>query len=101
MPTYFVYSRKSSEAEDRQILSIDSQISELKHHAAQNGIKISEILSEAKSAKAPGRPVFNSMMERLYRGEADGILCWKLEGKELLGLSSGGKMVVQGRQECF
>src|SRR5205807_8244946 len=29
--------------------------------------------------KAPGRPMFNSMMERLYRGEADGILCWKLD----------------------
>jgi site-specific DNA recombinase len=79
MPTYFVYSRKSSEAEDRQILSIDSQIGELKRFAAQRGLRIIEILTEAKSAKAPGRPVFNSMMERLYRGEADGILCWKLD----------------------
>ena len=75
MPTYFVYCRKSSEAEDRQILSIDSQISELKRHAARKGISIGAISTEAKSAKAPGRPVFNSMMERLYRGEADGVLC--------------------------
>lgn len=79
MPTYFVYCRKSSEAEDRQILSIDSQISELKRHAVKKGVKITAVLTEAKSAKAPGRPVFNSMMERLYRGEADGILCWKLD----------------------
>src|ERR1051325_8455936 len=79
MPTYFVYCRKSSEAEDRQILSIDSQISEIKRYALQKGLKISAILTEAKSAKAPGRPVFNSMMERLYRSEADGILCWKLD----------------------
>jgi site-specific DNA recombinase len=75
MPTYFAYCRKSSEAEDRQILSIDSQVTELKRHAARKGIRILEVLTEAKSAKAPGRPVFNSMMERLYRGEADGILC--------------------------
>jgi DNA invertase Pin-like site-specific DNA recombinase len=79
MPTYFVYCRKSSEAEDRQILSIDSQISELKRHAIKKGVKIAAVLTEAKSAKAPGRPVFNSMMERLYRGEADGVLCWKLD----------------------
>jgi site-specific DNA recombinase len=79
MPTYFAYCRKSSEAEDRQILSIDSQVTELKRHAARKSIRILEVLTEAKSAKAPGRPVFNSMMERLYRGEADGILCWKLD----------------------
>ncbi len=79
MPIYFVYSRKSSEAEDRQILSIDSQISELKRYAVKNGVKIAAVMTEAKSTKAPGRPVFNSLMERLYRGEADGILCWKLD----------------------
>jgi DNA invertase Pin-like site-specific DNA recombinase len=79
MPTYFVYCRKSSEAEDRQILSIDSQINELKRFAIKRSLKILTVLTEAKSAKAPGRPVFNSMMERLYRGEADGILCWKLD----------------------
>lgn len=79
MPTYFVYCRKSSEAEDRQILSIDSQINELKRYAVKKGLAITAVLTEAKSAKAPGRPVFNSMMERLYRGEADGILCWKLD----------------------
>jgi site-specific DNA recombinase len=79
MSTYFMYCRKSSEAEDRQILSIDSQISELKRHAVKKGVTIAAVLTEAKSAKAPGRPVFNSMMERLYRGEADGTLCWKLD----------------------
>lgn len=80
MPKYFIYCRKSSEAEDRQILSIDSQTIELKRFAAQKDIKISEIFTEAKSAKAPGvRPVFNSMMNRLYRGEAAGVLCWKLD----------------------
>lgn len=54
MPTYFMYCRKSSEAEDRQILSIDSQITELKRYAARKGLKIAAVLTEAKSAKAPG-----------------------------------------------
>ena len=66
-----MYCRKSSEAEDRQILSIDSQVGELKRYAASRKLKILAVLTEAKSAKAPGqRPVFNSMMQRLYRGEA-------------------------------
>lgn len=76
---FFLYSRKSSEAEDRQILSIESQIEELKQVAEKLGLPVLDTLSEARSAKAPGRPVFDEMMRRIYRGEADGILCWKLD----------------------
>lgn len=79
MPSYFIYSRKSSEAEDRQILSIESQITELKRFAQRQNIRIVEIFTEARSAKAPGRPVFNAMLQRLYKGEAEGVLCWKLD----------------------
>jgi len=79
MPGYFVYCRKSSEAEDRQVLSIESQTRELEQIAAKLGLPIVEILSESKSAKEPGRPVFDAMMQRLYRGEAAGIICWKLD----------------------
>lgn len=76
---FFLYSRKSTESEDRQILSIESQIRELKEVAERTGVVILEILSEARSAKAPGRPVFNTMMERIKKGEAEGIICWKLD----------------------
>jgi site-specific DNA recombinase len=79
MPGYFIYCRKSTEAEDRQVLSIESQIRELEQLAAKLNLPIAEILTESKSAKEPGRPVFNQMMQRLYRGEAAGILCWKLD----------------------
>lgn len=76
---YFIYCRKSSEAEDRQVLSIESQTRELEQLAAKLNLPVAEILSESKSAKDPGRPVFNQMMQRLYRGEAAGIICWKLD----------------------
>jgi site-specific DNA recombinase len=79
MPGYFIYCRKSIEAEDRQVLSIDSQIRELQEIAVKLKIPVAEILSESKSAKEPGRPVFNSMMKRLYNGEAAGVICWKLD----------------------
>ena len=79
MPGYFIYCRKSSEAEDRQVLSIESQTRELQQIAAKLNLPVTEILNESKSAKEPGRPVFNQMMQRLYRGEAAGIICWKLD----------------------
>ena len=76
---YFLYSRKSTEAEDRQILSIDSQVDEVKRLAERVGLPILEVFSEARSAKAPGRPVFEEMMRRIHAGDALGILCWKLD----------------------
>lgn len=79
MKSYFIYCRKSSEAEDRQALSIESQVTEMTRLAKLRGLGVKEILTEAYSAKAPGRPVFSAMMERVYRGEAQGIICWKLD----------------------
>jgi len=79
MPKYFLYCRKSTEAEDRQVLSIDSQRVELERFAERAGLEIADTFAEAKSAKAPGRPVFNTMLDRIERGDAGGVLCWKLD----------------------
>ena len=76
---YILYVRKSSESEDRQVLSIESQINELKKLAKNNGVKIVDIIRESKSAKAPGRAGFNTMLAKISKGEAEGILCWKLD----------------------
>lgn len=75
---YALYVRKSSESEDRQVASIDSQIFEMTQKAQSQGITFKRVFVEEMSAKAPGRPVFNEMMEAVQRGEFDGLGGWRL-----------------------
>jgi site-specific DNA recombinase len=78
---YFIYCRKSSEAEDRQVLRLDSQKKELRELATRLNLEIADVtFRESKSAKEPdNRPLFTQMIGRIRRGEARGILCWKLD----------------------
>jgi site-specific DNA recombinase len=73
---YFLYARKSSESEDRQVLSIDAQLRELKEFAFKEKLQIVREYTEGMTAKAPGRIIFNQMLEALKNGEADGIVAW-------------------------
>lgn len=75
---YFLYARKSSEAEDRQVMSVKSQIAELRKIAKTRKIKIVKFFKEEMSAKAPERPIYNKMIEEIRQGKADGIICWKI-----------------------
>ena len=77
--TYFLYARKSSESEDRQVQSIDDQVNRLETLAKEFNIDIKKKYTEAKSAKKPNnRPLFDEMIKRIENGEANGILCWQL-----------------------
>ncbi|KKP37648.1 MAG: resolvase domain-containing protein [Candidatus Peregrinibacteria bacterium GW2011_GWF2_33_10] len=78
-PKYFLYARKSSESEDRQVQSIDDQIDRLKELAKNLNLNIIEIFKESKSAKMPeNRPVFDEMLKRIEGGEAEGLMCWQI-----------------------
>ena len=75
---YFLYARKSTESDDRQVASIEDQITEMQRLAERLNINVIDIVRESYSAKKPGRPQFNKMIERIHCGEANAILCWKL-----------------------
>src|SRR3989338_6046449 len=76
---YFLYARKSSESEDRQVQSIEDQTDRLMALATQTKLEIVDTYEEARSAKQPNnRPLFLEMLERIERGEAQGILCWQI-----------------------
>ncbi len=76
---YILYCRKSTDTEDKQVLSLDSQETELLELAKNLGLNVVKTLRESQSAKEPGRPVFNAMLESISNGEADGIICWKID----------------------
>lgn len=76
---YVLYARKSEEAEDRQVQSIEDQENYLKQLVSSRGLAIVRTFSEARSAKAPGqRPEFEKMVQLIEKGSADGIVCWQI-----------------------
>ncbi len=86
---YFLYVRKSTDVEDKQVLSIAAQIAELKEFAARMGIYIIEVVIEKQTAKKPGRPKFNKMLERIEAGKANGILAWMPDRLSRNSIDSG------------
>ena len=75
-PRYFLYARKSTEDDDKQVMSIEAQLFELREFASRENLEILAEFQESKSAKTPGREQFNIMMTRIESGEANGVLAW-------------------------
>lgn len=74
---YVLYARKSTESEERQVLSIDSQIKEMLELAERDGLEVVEIRRESHSAKESGqRPIYKEILEDIRRGRFNGILTW-------------------------
>ncbi len=100
MIKYIAYCRKSTDEKEKQVLSIDQQVSELKEFAQRENIEILEFLTEAQSAKIPGRPVFNALVKRIENGEISGIISWNpdrlarnsVDGGKIIYLLDLGKL---------
>ena len=73
---YFLYARKSTDEPDRQILSIEGQLAELREYAKKENLIIVKDFIESKTAKEPGREIFNDMIASIEDGKAQGIIAW-------------------------
>lgn len=74
---YCLYARKSTESEERQVLSIDSQIKEMLELAEREKLEIVTIKRESHSAKETGtRPIFNEVVEEIKQEKFNGIMTW-------------------------
>lgn len=74
---YVLYARKSTESDEKQALSIDSQIKEMLQLAERDGLEIIDIRRESHSAKDSGqRPVFNEILKDVRSGRFNGIVVW-------------------------
>jgi site-specific DNA recombinase len=74
---YCLYARKSTEQEDKQALSIESQVKEMLALAERDGLEVVEIKREAHSSKEVGqRPVYNELISEIRQGKFNGILTW-------------------------
>ena len=69
MTKYFLYARKSTEDEERQVMSIEAQLAELAEFAKRENIEIAETFIESKSAKKPRREIFNEMMSKVQESK--------------------------------
>ena len=74
---YCLYARKSTEQEEKQVLSIDSQVKEMTDIAEHLKLNVVAIKRESHSAKDSGqRPVFKELLEDIRKGTYNGILTW-------------------------
>jgi len=74
---YCLYARKSTESDEKQALSIDSQVKEMLAIAERNKLTVIDIRRESHSAKDSGqRPVFNELLADLRSGRYNAILTW-------------------------
>ena len=97
---YIAYCRKSRDEVDRQVLSIEAQISEIKEFAKKENLEIVDFVEEAKTAKCPGREKFAQVIKRIEKGEASGIIAWhpdrlarnSIDGGKIIYLLDTGKI---------
>ena len=77
MPKYFLYARKSTDDDSgKQIHSIEDQIALVTEYCHKENLQIEQIFTESQTAKVPGRPIFNSMLDQLKDMEVAGIVAW-------------------------
>lgn len=78
---FAAYSRKSTEGEERQVLSLNDQKREIEDVVRKERLTvITDFLGdekgESQSAHKRGRPIFGNVIEQIETGKANGLLVW-------------------------
>lgn len=74
-----IYCRKSTDGEDRQVASLERQKDEIFNNIViPNKLVVLKAYYEKRTAKAPGRPIFNEMMDFVEKNDVKYILCFVL-----------------------
>ena len=98
---FFLYARKTTDVEDKQVLSILRHNSPNCETMPRENLNISALeFVEKQSAKIPGRPLFNKMIDVIEKGDADSILSWhpdrlarnSIDGGKIIYLLDTGKL---------
>ena len=100
---YVIYARKSMESSERQVQSIDDQLSYAKKRMEKDGLKVVATFKESKSAGHPGaRKEFTKMIQLIEDGKAQGIIAWKLDRLSRNPQDSGylHQMMLDGKLKC-
>jgi site-specific DNA recombinase len=79
MKQYFAYIRVSTMKQGEHGVSLQEQKSEIERYAQQRNMRICEWLEERETAAKRGRVIFDSLMKRLRRGEASGVIIHKID----------------------
>lgn len=90
--------------------SIPSQELELTQIAKREGLKIVDTYRETQSAHTQGRPLFSEMLERIDKGEAEGIFVWNANriarnvvdgGMVIEKMDQKKILVVKTKEKCY
>jgi len=116
---YCLYARKSSESDEKQALSIESQVKEMLSIAERESLEVVAVRREAHSAKDSGqRPVFQEVLDDIRRGSFNCLLTWApdrlsrnagdlgsvvdlMDQKKLLRIRTYGQTFTQSPNEKF
>ena len=94
---YIAYSRKSTESEDRQVLSLNDQKREIEETERRENLKVpikflGDGKGESQSAHKRGRPIFKRVLDNIEAGKANGLLVWHAN-RLARNASDGGRII--------
>ena len=85
-----IYNRKSTDTEDKQVLSMESQDEYNQAKIVDGGDTLVDSYAEARSAMTPNkRPEFRRLVDDVNVGKVDAIYCWKLNRLARNSLEAG------------